>query len=255
MQPSFCKKQKQMRRSWNNKAEVNAYHWVDSTKDNWNKADYYEKGNQEIKKYVINFLNFKGFNFNDLKKIRALDIGCGTGRLTRAMANYFNFVYGVDISQKMLKKARKDNSDLTNVAFNISNGYDLSDFTNSFFDFVFSFIVFQHIPNKNIVNNYLKDIYRILNKDGLMKVQVRNKPGGIPLDIESWRYKGFNSFYIALSRKKNLPFPIIKRYNTVYGCFYKSKELENIATKIGFKDINVFPDKNNHKYLWMTAQK
>ena len=42
---------------------------------------------------------------------RALDFGCGAGRLTRALAARFESVVGVDVADAMLDKARALNAD------------------------------------------------------------------------------------------------------------------------------------------------
>ncbi|THD61793.1 bifunctional 2-polyprenyl-6-hydroxyphenol methylase/3-demethylubiquinol 3-O-methyltransferase UbiG [Phenylobacterium sp.] len=71
-----------------------------------------------------------------LPKGRALDFGCGVGRLAEAMAKYADQVTGVDISPGMLELARKRDKGITYVDA-IPDGP---------FDWVNSFIVFQHIP-------------------------------------------------------------------------------------------------------------
>src|SRR5687768_9687456 len=42
---------------------------------------------------------------------RALDFGCGVGRLTRAMSNRFGGCIGVDISSEMVNRASELNAD------------------------------------------------------------------------------------------------------------------------------------------------
>jgi ubiquinone/menaquinone biosynthesis C-methylase UbiE len=237
-----------MKDSWNNKAIENAYHWVDSSKKSWNKEEYYEKGQEEIDERVISYLT-KTYSFEQIKKFNVLDVGCGTGRLVRGMSKYFNSVTGIDVSSKMLAIAKKDNNDLVNVSFLKSNGVNFDGLKDNSFDFIFSFIVFQHIPSRSIVINNIKEISRVLKRGGLSKFQVRGLPGKINLSVTEKRYKGFNFFYIALDKKLGMPFPVIRKYNTVYGCFFKKKELAKILKKY-FKKYNIYFDKNNPKYLW-----
>jgi len=42
---------------------------------------------------------------------RALDFGCGVGRLTRALARRFDEAVGIDVSERMLEHARRLNAD------------------------------------------------------------------------------------------------------------------------------------------------
>ena len=50
---------------------------------------------------------------------RSIDIGCGTGSYTAALAEYFDFVLGVDISDEMIAYARKRKADnaIKNIGF------------------------------------------------------------------------------------------------------------------------------------------
>jgi len=243
-----------MRSSWENKAKSNAYSYVDSSCDQWKKENYYKKGEQEVKDLIIDFFEkVKNIRRDNLKQMNVLDIGCGTGRLTRAMAKYFKKVEGIDISEEMISQSKRDNEDLENVNFSVSNGLDLSLFIENRFDFVFSFIVFQHIPRKSIIINYLKEIHRVLKPNGLVKAQVRGYPGKLPEGLSQNRYRGFNSFYLAISRKKGIPFPVVVKYDTTFGAFFKEKELEKISSQIGFREIEITRD--SPRYLWFSGIK
>lgn len=77
---------------------------------------------------------------------RALDFGCGVGRLVIPLAARCRRVVGVDISESMLSEARRNahSRGLTNVDLVVSDD-DLSAVTGTF-DFVHSVIVLQHMP-------------------------------------------------------------------------------------------------------------
>lgn len=246
-----------MKKSWDDKAKKNAYHWVDSTKENWQSSEeYYERGEQEVKNKLISPLNEWGFDTDDFKKAKVLDIGCGTGRLTRALAKYVQQVDGIDISEEMLKKASKDNDDVTNAQFFQGNGVDLESLKDDEYDFVFSFIVFQHIPSKPVVEKYIKEIHRVIKKGGVARFQVRGYPGRLRGNLPSFLYKGFNSFYIALDLKKGfIPVPVVKKYTTVYGCFFKKGEIKKLLEDKYFNILELEQDQENQRYLWITVQK
>ncbi len=93
-----------------------------------------------------------------------------------------------------------------------------------------------------------------------MKIQVRGYPGHLPLGLSAWRYYGFNSFFIALSEVRRIPFPKIPllkiiKYDTTYGSFFKKTELEKIVKRIGYLDVEVFYDRATIKYLWVSGKK
>jgi SAM-dependent methyltransferase len=76
---------------------------------------------------------------------RALDFGCGVGRLTLPLAERFEYVYGVDISTQMLREAQHNAEEhhIGNVRWVETRS--LPDL-NRQYDLVISTIVFQHIP-------------------------------------------------------------------------------------------------------------
>lgn len=75
--------------------------------------------------------------FGPFRPQSALDFGCGVGRLVRAMSSHSKHVTGVDVSEGMLAEARKDN--LNNTSYHI-------EIPRTSYDWINSFIVFQHIP-------------------------------------------------------------------------------------------------------------
>jgi SAM-dependent methyltransferase len=77
---------------------------------------------------------------------RALDFGCGVGRLVIPLARRIDHVVGLDVSESMLIEAKKNcqRSGLDNVEL-LESDDRLTNLKGSF-DFIHSFIVFQHIP-------------------------------------------------------------------------------------------------------------
>jgi len=77
---------------------------------------------------------------------RALDFGCGVGRVTIPLARRVAQVVGVDVSDSMLNEANKncEEAGVRNITLLKSNG-GLENLPGNF-DFLHSFIVFQHIP-------------------------------------------------------------------------------------------------------------
>lgn len=103
------------------------------------RADFFERGNA----FVWHWLAKLEHRFGSLKRDRALDFGCGVGRLTVPLTDHFGSVVGLDISPGMLEEAAR-NSEGLNITYTLSNE-SLSRLEGTF-DFVNSCIVLQHIP-------------------------------------------------------------------------------------------------------------
>ncbi len=102
---------------------------------------------------------------------RVLEIGCGVGRLLRPLAQRVAAAHGVDISPAMVEQARAACADCPNLRFSVTDG-TLRGFAASSLDLVFSWIVFQHIPEKGPIETYVKEAARVLRPGGLVRFQV-----------------------------------------------------------------------------------
>jgi SAM-dependent methyltransferase len=57
-------------------------------------------------------------------------------------------------------------------------------------DFAFSYIVFQHIPNREVIENYVREVGRLLRPGGLFKFQVQGHPED-SARLDSWHGVSF----------------------------------------------------------------
>jgi hypothetical protein len=70
-------------------------------------------------------------------------------------------------------QARQACADLPNVRVFQNNGMDLSVLPDIGYDFAFSTIVFQHIPSREVIVNYVRETGRLLKPGSLFKFQVQ----------------------------------------------------------------------------------
>lgn len=99
---------------------------------------------------------------------RIIDIGCGPGNSTAVLKNKFPKaeILGVDSSQNMIDKARRDNPQITFKLLDISSeDWQLE----RDFDIAFSNACLQWVPDHK---SLLPKIMGILKKGGLMAVQI-----------------------------------------------------------------------------------
>ncbi len=111
---------------------------------------------------------------------RALEIGCGLGRLMRPLAGHFAEIHGVDVSDEMVGRAQEKLGGTLNARVHLSGGADLAMFPDGHFDFVYSYAVFQHIPNREVVFQYLREARRVMRTGGVFRFQVNGLPETAP---------------------------------------------------------------------------
>ena len=172
-----------MRRDWDRRARENARHYVVTGQDQWSDEEFYESGHVTLEEDILNDLAnvCQGM---DPKDMRVVEIGCGAGRVTRALAGLFGQVYAVDISRRMVRQARRAVEGFPNVRVFRNNGVDLGAVREHWWnrfglgpklqvDFAFSCMVFQHIPSHAIIESYVREVYRLLRPGALFKFQVQ----------------------------------------------------------------------------------
>jgi ubiquinone/menaquinone biosynthesis C-methylase UbiE len=112
---------------------------------------------------------------------RALEIGCGPGRLMRPMSRNFGELHGVDVSDEMIRLAEERFGASRSIHLRLTNGADLAPLASDYFDFVYSYAVFQHIPSRDVVLTYFDEIRRVLKQGGLAWLQLNGlPPAGTP---------------------------------------------------------------------------
>jgi cyclopropane fatty-acyl-phospholipid synthase-like methyltransferase len=105
---------RRMRRDWDQRARENARYYVVTGQDRWSDEEFYESGHVTLEEDILNDLAnvCQGIDPRDM---RVLEIGCGAGRVTRALAGLFGQVYAVDISRRMVRQARRAVDGFPNV--------------------------------------------------------------------------------------------------------------------------------------------
>ena len=184
-EPDLSGQLDKMRRDWDERARENARFYVDTARQDWTDAEFFESGRrtvtEEILTDMINICQGK-----EPKQMKVLEIGCGAGRVTRALAGIFGEVYAVDISGEMVRQAQAALADLPHVHVLQNSGKDLSVLGSQRFDFAFSSIVFQHIPQRAVIESYVRDVYRHLRRGRLFKFQVQGAVDAQVLPDDSW---------------------------------------------------------------------
>ncbi|MFY9802975.1 MAG: class I SAM-dependent methyltransferase [Candidatus Acidiferrales bacterium] len=157
-----------MRRDWDERARKDAYFYIASWRKDWDEASFFQSGEEDYQRLVSPSLD--RFQFVPAGKTM-LELGCGAGRMTRTFARNFSRTFGFDVSAEMLERARNLNRSIENISWVQGNGSDLSNIASASVQFVFSYLVLQHLPAENLVHSYVREILRVLGDGGVCLFQ------------------------------------------------------------------------------------
>lgn len=162
----------------------------------------------------------------------ALEIGYGGARILNAACSYFREAIGIDIHDEesmadvFLRKNGKNNFKL------LRTEGDSIKVPSESIDFVYSFIVFQHLPTFSVFVNYFYEIRRCLKKGGIAQIYFGSYSKLNPLE----RILCFTRGYCELPDAPVNHTSLVVRYNTVKNLCRKL-DLRIIDRGISYKDV------------------
>jgi SAM-dependent methyltransferase len=163
---------RKMQRDWDERARENARYYVNTAHQDWTDEEFFRSGERTVAEEILTDMT-NICQGKDPSEMAVLEIGCGAGRVTRALAGLFGKVYAVDISGEMVRQAREALRGYPEARVFQNNGMDLAVVGEIQVDFAFSSIVFQHIPSREVIWNYVREVGRLLRPGGLFKFQVQ----------------------------------------------------------------------------------
>jgi len=146
------------------------------------KDKFYLKGQTHVDYSKMRF-KLNGYVFGGG---RALDFGCGVGRISFGLSPYFDEISCVDQSKPHLEIATKEAAErkIENVKF-IQTGTNLMGLGAASFDFIFSLITLQHtIPPLQV--EYLAQFCKLLKPGGIGSIQFMSFIPGYSWQENSW---------------------------------------------------------------------
>lgn len=205
-----------MRSDWNQRADEDANYYVAFGRRQQEEEEFYATASDVVRDLQHDLKRFQG-------REAALEIGCGPGRLMRPMGRHFHEIHGVDVSDEMVRLARERLRDLPHAHLHHGTGADLRMFPDDRFDFVYSYAVFQHIPGRDIVFDYLREARRVLKPGGVMRCQINGLP------------------------------PHARQYDTWSGVRITPDEIREFSREIDFKLLAL--EKIWTQYMWVSWRK
>ncbi len=149
--------------TWNKLGEKDAM-WAIYSDDpsklggRWKPEEFFETGRMEIAG-VISALETLGKRPRFRK---ALDFGCGVGRLSRALSAVSENVVAVDIAPSMIAQGRSMHENFHNIEWVLNQQADLRAFADGAFDVVYTNVVLQHMPPP-MARRYISEFFESSN--------------------------------------------------------------------------------------------
>lgn len=163
------------RQDWEDLGRIDAQWAILSEADKrlggWDSDAFFATGKGEVRA-VIERAEERGLL---ARRERALDVGCGIGRLSAALLEYFDEVVGVDISNAMLARAREVHADRAGLSFEQASADDLRILETASFDFALTRLVLQHLPSETAILRAFREMLRVLRPGGLLVAQTTSE--------------------------------------------------------------------------------
>lgn len=132
--------------------------------DPWSEEEFYALGQSD-------WLDFYGkWKHYGVNTESCLEIGCGTGRITRQLALAFREVYAVDVSEDMISYAKKQ-VPADSVTFLVGDGVTIA-LPDRSVTAIFSTHVFQHFDSIEHASSYFAEAARVLKPGGSVMIHL-----------------------------------------------------------------------------------
>ena len=175
---------RQMRQDWDRRAREDACYYVAFGRRRQSAEEFFATAADVLHAIRVELPRFP--SGTDPAALSALEIGCGPGRLLVPLSRLFGSVVGVDVSQEMIDLARANLAGIPNARAELASGSDLAQFPADAFDLCYSYAVFQHIPSREVVFNYLREARRVLKIGGILKCQFNGLPEDARVAADTW---------------------------------------------------------------------
>jgi SAM-dependent methyltransferase len=164
-------------REWDMNAEADPF-WSVLTHpglqgNRWDVGEFFAIGEREAEWLLAHVERIRR---GGLRRDRALDFGCGIGRVTGPLADRFRETIGLDVSSVMVRLARHHNAHRPACRFVVNRRPDLAAIPDASIDLLYSKLTPQHMEPQ-LALGYLPEFVRVLRPGGVAVFQVLHVVG------------------------------------------------------------------------------
>ena len=140
--------------------------------------------------HYVKKINFVISNVKELqdsmnnKRLKVLDVGCGTGNISLEVAELGCEVLGIDLDKESIEYANKRNT-LKNCKFKVANAQDLD--LKEKFDVIIASEVLEHLKHPE---NLVDFVNKNLKKEGFLFLSIPNGFGPSEISVTPRRVVG-----------------------------------------------------------------
>ncbi len=186
--------------------------------------------------------------FDDLKDLKVLDAGCGTGEKSIFMARYGAYVTAIDINENQLKQAKK-NMEKYKEKINFVRDDLVNLKHNEKYDLIVSLGVLHHTPD---MKKGLENLLKLLRPNGKIIIALYNSYSRLPyrlvraplhlfikdpVKIHDFVMKSKFTFFLRTATEPTL----YDRYAVPYESYHTIGEVKKIFKNNGIEAMNVYP--------------
>ena len=173
------------KQAWDRFAEADPYTYILTDLKSPDPKKFWESGERTVQVELLPLIRERA-----IRRRIGLELGCGVGRLLFPMARNFEEMVGVDIAEGMVRRAVSFAGDngIRNVDLTaISGPEDLLHKAGEYagkIDFLYSLLVFQHIPDFAVIEGYLHAVNELLEENGIAYLQFDTRDQDLLLPVE-----------------------------------------------------------------------
>lgn len=174
-----------------------------------------------------------------ISHLLAVDVGCGTGRISFELSKYFSKVYAFDISREKIRVAQNNKilKGITNILFDVRDAEDVLPIRTESVDFlVASFGMGSLVRNLGV---FLEEVHRVLHTNGIALLSFYNSNIFYDRFPEQWKIP------LAARLTKSKDILQVEYFGSSFlitvGSYTPCQLLTQLAGLFGIIDLTTYP--------------